>query len=86
MPESINDALKLGKVHVNPNDDREATIQNRIEAEPSTSDINNDTEEVTDQGNGSLSEFEDDDQAVINCDDRGPLVSNSDILSRSSFR
>ena len=86
LPETINDALKLGKVDVNPNDDREATIQNRIEAEPSTSDINNGTEEVTDQGNGSLSEFEDDDQAVINCDDRGPLVSNSDILSRSSFR
>ena len=86
LPENINDALKLGKVGVNLDNDREAAIQNRIDTEPSTSINDNVNEEDSDQENGSLSEFEDDDQAVINCDDRGPLVSNSDILSRSSFK
>ena len=48
--------------------------------------IKNRAGEISDDENGSLSEFEDDDQVVIDCDDRGPLVSNSDILSRSSFK
>ena len=86
LPESISDALKLGKVDVVLDGDHEAETANRTATEPSPSTQINDEEERSDDGEGSLSEFEDDDQAVINCDDRGPLVSNSDILSGSSFK
>ena len=85
LPETINDALKLGKVIVSPDDDRVVVPHNTIETDPSPQ-INGSSEEMGDDKNDSLSEFEDDDQAVINCDDRGPLISNSDILSRSSFK
>ena len=84
LPETINDALKLGKVIVSP-DDRVVIPRNTIETDPSPQ-INGSSEEMGDDKNDSLSEFEDDDQAVINCDDSGPLISNSDILSRSSFK
>lgn len=85
LPETINDALKLGKVIVNPDEDREVVTHITVETEASPQ-VNDSSEEIGDDENGSLSEFEEDDQAVINCDDRGPLISNSDILSRSSFK
>ena len=85
LPETISDALKLGKAIVSPVNDNEAAIQNPTETELPPP-IKNRTGEKSDDENGSLSEFEDDDHGVIDCDDRGPLVSNSDILSRSSFK
>ena len=85
LPESISDALKLGKVNVVIDRDHGTEAASRAVTEPSLSTQNN-GEAISDDGEGSLSEFEDDDQAVINCDDTGPLVSNSDILSGSSFK
>ena len=85
LPETIKDALKLGKEAVpvtsteqQREEDRSGAIQ-----PPALSQINN--EEESDDDGGSLSEFEDDD-AVINCDDRGPLVSSGDILSGTSYK
>jgi hypothetical protein len=85
LPETIKDALKLGKEAITltsteeqREDDRRGTDQS-----PRLPQIIN--EEESDNDGGSLSEFEDD-EAVINCDDRGPLVSSGDILSGTSYK
>ena len=87
LPETIQDALKLGKnnvpctvTRVVHNMDEEGNTE-----EPrSLSQVNN--ERQADDGRGSLSEFEDEHEAVINCDDTGPLVSSGDILSGTSYK
>ena len=87
LPESIKDALKLGKdvLHLNTNAERHRQSDEESAHQPqSINQFNN--EEESEEDRGSLSEFEDDDQAVINCDDRGPLVPHSDILSGTSYK
>ena len=87
LPESIRDALKLGKeqIIVSPEPDMGPETVQRSPLRSQTVPTINDKEE-SEEGEGSLSEFEDDDETVINCDDRGPLVSNSDILSGTSYK
>ena len=85
LPESIRDALKLGKepVTVTSTEQQREEDTRSTPQPPTSSQVNN--EEESDDDGGSLSEFEDD-EAVINCDDRGPLVSSGDILSGTSYK
>ena len=87
LPETIKDALTLGKNNVPctvPCDVHDIDEERNIEEARSSSQVNN--EQQDDDGRGSLSEFEDEHEAVINCDDTGPLVSNGDILSGTSYK
>ena len=85
LPETIKDALKLGKeaITVTSTEQQREEDRRSTPQPPTLSQINN--EEENDDDKGSLSEFEDD-EAVINCDDRGPLVSSGDILSGTSYK
>ena len=87
LPETIKDALKLGKNNVSrtvTNDIHNIDDERDIEEPSSLSQVNN--EQQGDDGRGSLSEFEDEHEAVITCDDTGPLLSSGDILSGTSYK
>ena len=82
LPETIKDAINLSGSQRSDSALPISTGSERFDREAipgPSSQINN--KEENEEGNASLSEFEDDDQAVISFDDRGPLILNSDILS-----
>ena len=82
LPETVKDALKLGK-------ESERISNNEQSVERDVGVIGDGFLQFNNEGNyeegeecGSLSEFEDDNDAVgAPCDDQGPLISNGDILS-----
>ena len=87
LPETIKDALLLGKNNVPctvTHDVHNIDEERNIDEPRSLSQVNN--EQQIDDGKGSLSEFEDEHEAVINCDDTGPLLSSGDILSGTSYK
>ena len=87
LPETIKDALKLGKNNVScivSHDVHYMDEERNMDEPRSLSQVNN--EQQDNDGRGSLSDFEDEHEAAINCDDTGPLVSSGDILSGTSYK
>ena len=87
LPETVKDALKLGKESERiSNNNRECNEQSVEERDVDV--LRDGYMQFNNEGNfeeegaecGSLSEFEDDNDAVV-CDDQGPLIANGDILS-----
>ena len=87
LPETVKDALKLGKESERVSNNVEVNEQSAEERDVDVlrdgyMQFNNEGNFVEEEGAecGSLSEFEDDNDAVV-CDDQGPLIANGDILS-----